>query len=261
MAAMKKIFMVLLGLLAVPAMAWPLLIAAASDLTYSIDDLAAAFRQQAPEAEIKISLGASGNFYAQIKNGAPFEVFLSADMDYPARLAREGAADPATLTPYAVGRLALWSLDPRFDLAQGMAVLRDPRLTRIAIANPDFAPYGRAAKAALEQQHLWEALKPKLVFGDNIAQTVQFIQTGNAQLGIVSLATLYAPRLHGVGSYYPIPEGGRAPIEQGAIVTNRGKANPLAARFVQFLGSATGRALLLRHGYGLPPAQAASRHD
>src|SRR3954470_14142132 len=152
MANMKRLLLLLLAsLLTLPARAAPLLVAAAADLNYCIDDLAAAFRQQAPDAELKVSTGASGNLFAQIRNGAPFEVFLSADMDYPARLAKLGVADGATLTAYARGRIALWSNDPRFDLARGMAVLRDPGVTRIAIANPATAPYGRAAKAALER--------------------------------------------------------------------------------------------------------------
>jgi molybdate transport system substrate-binding protein len=231
----------------------PLLVAAASDLSYCIDELGAAFARQAPQAQLKVSLGASGNFFAQIRNGAPFDVFLSADMGYPAQLARDGAADPTTLAPYALGRIALWSPDPRFDLKQGMPVLKDARLTRIAIANPEFAPYGRAAKAALEAAGVWQAVQPKLVIGENISQTVQFVQTGNAQIGIVSYASVLSPRLKGRGSYYLIPDAGMAPIEQGAVVTAHGKANPMAARFVQFLASPAARAILQRNGFGLPP--------
>lgn len=246
---MKKLILTMLGMLALPAWAAPLMVAAASDLTYTIGELAAAFQKEVPGAEVKTSLGASGNFFAQIKNGAPFDVFLSADMLYPARLAKEGAADASTLTTYAIGRLAVWSLDARFDLKQGMAVFRDARLSRVAIANPDVAPYGSAAKAALQAHGVWDAVSGKLVRGENIAQTAQFIQTGNAQIGIVSYATVLAPRLKGVGSFYLVPEAGLAPIEQGAIVTTRGKANPLAARFMRFLQSPAARAILQRHGF------------
>jgi molybdate transport system substrate-binding protein len=250
---MIKLMLLLTALLALPARAEPLLVAAAADLSYCMDELGAAFRKQAPEAELKVSLGASGNFFAQIRNGAPFDVFLSADMGYPAQLARDGAADPATLAPYALGRIVLWSLDPRFDLKQGMPVLKDARLTRIAIANPAVAPYGRAAKAALEAAGLWQAVQPKLVIGENISQAVQFVQTGNSQIGIVSYASVLSPRLKGSGSYYLIPDAGMAPIEQGAVVTAHGKANPLAARFVQFLASPAAREILQRNGFGLPP--------
>ncbi|HEX9173905.1 MAG TPA: molybdate ABC transporter substrate-binding protein, partial [Telluria sp.] len=133
------------------------------------------------------------------------------------------------------------------------------RITRIAIANPAFAPYGRAARTALERQGLWERVAPRLVIGENIAQATQFVQTGNAQVGIVSLAAVLSKRLRGAGSYYPIPETAAAPIEQGAIVTRRGMANPLAARFVGFLRSARARAILARSGFGLPRGQGSAK--
>lgn len=252
---MKKSLLILLASLAavgLPAAADTLTVAAASDLTYAIDELAAAFAEQVPGAQLKTSVGSSGNFYAQIKNGAPFDVFLSADMKYPAQLAREGAADPATLAPYAVGRIVLWSLDRRFDLSQGMRVLNDARLTRVAIANPDVAPYGRAAQASLMALGFWDTVKPKLVLGENIAQTAQFIQTGNAQVGIVSYATVLAPKVKGTGTYYLIPADGVPPIEQGGIITRQGGANPLAPRFLHFLQSPAARAILLKHGFSLP---------
>lgn len=237
------------------AHAGTLLVAAASDLVYCIGELGAAFSKEVPGAEVKVSTGASGNFFAQIKRGAPFDVFMSADMDYPRRLAREGAADAASLAPYAVGRLAVWTLDARFDVRQGMRVLADRRLARLAIANPDVAPYGRAARDALVRHGLWDALQGKLVIGENVAQAAQFVQTGNAQLGIVSLATVVSPRLKGVGRYYLVPEDGIAPIEQGAIVTRHGRTNPLAARFVRFLQSERAQAILVRGGFALPPSK------
>lgn len=250
---MKKIIVLLLACMwSLPALAAPLLIAAASDLSYCIDDIAAAFKKEAPEAEIKISTGASGNFFAQIRNGAPFDAFLSADVDYPAQLAKLGAADGSTLTRYAVGRLALWSADPKLDVGKGLSVLRDPRVSRIAIANPATAPYGRAARAALERDGLWDAVQPKLVVGENIAQTAQFVQTGNAQVGLISLASLRSPKLAGAGRYVLVPDAGLPPIEQAAIVTKQGADNPLAARFVRFLGSPAARAIFERNGFSIP---------
>jgi len=262
MISMKKLLLlavgtVLAGMFSMPAQARPLLVAAASDLGYCIDELVGAYRKTAPDVEPKVSLGASGNFFAQIRNGAPFEVFLSADMDYPRELGKLGAADGKTLAPYAVGRIALWSLDPRIDPARGLAALvSDARIARVAIANPVTAPYGRAAKAALERDGLWQALQPKLVIGENIAQTAQFVQTGNAQAGIVSFATLHAPKLQGVGRYALVPANGLAPIEQGAIVTRAGAANPHAAGFVRFLSSPEARAILARNGFSLPAGAA-----
>jgi molybdate transport system substrate-binding protein len=250
---MKKLLIILLSTLALSAQAAEqLLVAAASDLTHSVGELGAAFAKEVPGAQVKFTTGASGNLFAQITHGAPFDVFLSADMMYPGKLASEGAADGATLAPYAIGRLALWSVDPRFDLKQGMRVLNDARLTRVAIANPDIAPYGKAARAALQAHGYWDAVKDKLVMGENISQTAQFVQTGNAQLGVVSYATVLAPKMKGVGSYYLVPDTGSAPIEQGAIITRHGKGNPLAPRFMQFLQSPAARAILLRHGFTLP---------
>lgn len=244
-------------MLAMPlAQAKTLLVAAASDLVYCIDELSAAFGKQAPGAEVKVSTGASGNFFAQIKRGAPFDVFMSADMDYPRQLAQEGAADPASLQPYAIGRLAVWTLDARFDPAQGMRLFADARLTRVAIANPDVAPYGRAARAALMHHGVWQPVQGKLVMGDNVAQAAQFVQTGNAQAGIVSLATVLSPRMKGVGRYAVVPQEGLAPLEQGVVVTRQGQANPLAARFVQFLHTPVAREILRRNGFGLPHADA-----
>jgi molybdate transport system substrate-binding protein len=255
MVRMKRLLALVIALLlALPAHAAPLLVAAASDLAYCIDALAAAFTAQSPGAQVKITTGASGNFFAQIQHGAPYDVFMSADTDYPAGLARLGAADGATLAPYATGRLALWTLDPALDLTAGLAVLRAPRVTRVAIANPATAPYGRAAQAALERDGLWRAAAPKLVLGENIAQTVQFVQSGNAQLGIVSLASLSAPQLAGVGHHVLLAQAGLAPIAQAAIVTAHGAANPLAGSFVRFLASPAAQAIFARHGFA-PPQQ------
>ena len=254
MFSMKKLLILLLAwTLAGPALARPLLVAAASDLGYCIDELVAAYRKTALDVEPKVSLGASGNFFAQIRNGAPFEVFLSADMDYPRQLGKLGVADGATLMPYAIGRIALWSLDPQVDPARGLAALvGDARVKRVAIANPVTAPYGRAAKAALERDGLWDKVQPKLVVGENIAQTAQFVQTGNAQVGIISFATLHATKLQGIGRHALLPLTGLAPIEQGAIVTKAGAANPHAAGFVRFLASKEARAILARNGFSLP---------
>ncbi|KQQ88659.1 molybdate ABC transporter substrate-binding protein [Massilia sp. Leaf139] len=255
---MKKLLCFLLAAtLSMPALARPLLVAAASDLGYCIDELVGAYRKTAPDAEPKVSLGASGNFFAQISNGAPFDVFLSADMDYPRQLAKLGAADGATLLPYAIGRIALWSLDPQVDPQRGLAALvADPNVRRLAIANPVTAPYGRAAKAALVRAGLWDEVQAKLVVGENIAQTAQFVQTGNAQIGIVSYATLHATKLKGVGRHALLPATGMAPIEQGAIVTRAGAANPHASGFIRFLASPEARAILARNGFNLPAGAA-----
>jgi molybdate transport system substrate-binding protein len=249
---MKILITLLLAALAGPAMAGQLTVAAASDLAYSMDELGKGFRQREPGVTLKISTGASGSLFAQVKNGAPFDVFMSADMAYPARLAREGAADGATLAHYATGQLALWTGAPGIDPSRGLGVLRDRRIRRIAIANPELAPYGSAAKQALQAAGLWDTLLPRLVIGENVTQAVQFAHTGNAQAALVSMSAIGAPQLRKAGRH-AIVAG--ATVQQGAVVTRRGKSNPLAGRWMAYLKSDAAQAILARHGF-LPPAAA-----
>ena len=226
-------------------------VAAAADLASCIDALNAAFAKSVGGAEVKASIGSSGNFYAQISNGAPFEVFLSADDGYPRALAKAGLADGASLMIYAYGQLVLWSNDPQLDVSAGWRVLNNPKVQRVAIANPDLAPYGRAARAALQQAGLWDAIKPKLVLGENIAQTAQFISTGNAQVGLVGSSHIK----HATPtSVWKVPAALYPRIEQGAIITAKGRANPLAAKYLDFLRSNAGRAIFLQYGFSLPEA-------
>jgi molybdate transport system substrate-binding protein len=214
--------------------------------------LDAAFESQHPGATVKVSTGASGNFFAQIRNGAPFEVFVSADMDFPQKLIEAKLADPATLSHYIDGRLALWTTNPKVDLSKGFGVLATPIVHKIAIANPDLAPYGRAAKAVLEKERLADKVKDKLVVGENISQTLQFVQTGNADAGFVAFSLLKAPSLKGVGRYELLPDGSYPAIAQGAVVTQKGAANPLAAAYVTFLTSPAAQKIFADYGYAAP---------
>jgi molybdate transport system substrate-binding protein len=227
-------------------------VAAAADLASCIEELNAGFARSIGGADVTASIGSSGNFFAQIKNGAPFDVFLSADTFYPRELARAGLADPATLTVYAHGRLVMWTRDPALKLDAGFRILTDPRIRHIAIANPDVAPYGRAAKAALEKAGIWQAVRHKLVFGENVAQTVQFIETGNAQVGFVGSAHINTGGRMSAGHVWVLPADAYPLIEQGAIVTARGRANPAAFKYIAFLRSAAGRAILIKYGFTLP---------
>ncbi len=250
---MKPLLLLLLSLLAGPALAADLLsVAAASDLTYCMDDLAAGFRRESTGVQVKVAVDASGTLFKQMKNGAGYDVFLSADMAYPARLAVEAGAVAASLVPFAIGRVALWTVDPRFDVRQGMRVLTDSRLGRLSIANHEVSPYGRASKAALESHGFWASVKGKLVLGDNVTHAAKLVQAGQADIGIVSMSTLLSPQFKGVGHYYLIPDTGVPPIEHGAVITAHGKGNPAAARFLAYLQSAAGREILHRHGFGLP---------
>ena len=242
------LFLFLLAICGQPTVssaAAPLRIAAASDLATCMPALSAGF-----DGETSVTIGASGNFYAQIRNGAPFDVLMSADTGYPQALAAAGLADGSSMVVYALGQLVLWSADPGLKTAEGLALLTAPAVRRIAIASPEVAPYGRAAKAALQQAGLWERVQSKLVYGENAAQTMQFVESGNAQLGLVSRAHV-KERPNG----WVLPANSYPPLEQGAIVTTLGKRHPDAARYLQFLRSERGRALLSGCGFLLPPGR------
>ncbi|MEC5215594.1 molybdate transport system substrate-binding protein [Actimicrobium sp. GrIS 1.19] len=240
----------LLLLAAVSATAAPALqIAAAADLAICINELNATFAKANGNADVRSSIGSSGNFFAQINNGAPFDVFLSADLDYPRKLAEAGFADASSLTTYAIGRLVLWSSDPTLDLDRGFRVFADARVQHIAIANPELAPYGRAARAALQHASAWDGIASRLVIGDNVAQAAQFIATGNAQVGLVGAAHVSATK---GGRAWIVPPDWYPVIEQGGIVTASGRSNPLAAKYLAFLRSDGGRDILRRYGFALP---------
>jgi len=227
-------------------------VAAASDLTYCLEELNAAFHEKNPGVTFKVSNGSSGNFFEQIRNGAPFDVFLSADMNYPKELAKAGQAEEKSIMQYATGRIVLWSTNSRVDVSKGLEILRDARLVKkIAIANPDHAPYGRAAKAALEHYDIWKAIGDRIVTGENISQTAQFVQTGNADAGIVALSLVMSPKLAKVGTYYLIPIESYPPLEQGGVLTKSGKTNPDARAYMEFLGSDAARRIFDKYGFTL----------
>lgn len=230
----------------------PVAIAAASDLVFCLEALHGEFRRTHPDITLRLSTGSSGNFFAQIKQGAPYDVFLSADLLYPRELIAAGLADEASLTPYAIGRLVVWTTQREIDPANLVAVVGNPRVRKFAIANPTHAPYGRAARQALESYGVWSAATPKLVLGENIAQTAQFIQTGNAEAGIIALSLVLAPNLKSVGRWFLIPAEHHAVLEQGAVLTKRGRARPEANRYLEFLRSPEARAVFERFGFQLP---------
>ena len=224
-----------------------LYIAAASDLATCLPELERLFMQSRDGVKIKSSFGASGNFVAQIRKGAPFEVFMSADQRYPATLIEDGFALADTLTHYATGHIVMWSAQPLPDIQRGLMMLTQPRFRHIAIANPDHAPYGQAAKRALEAAGIWSAIDHKLVRGENIAQALQFVQSGNAEIGIVALSLLKQPAFAGT-RYYEIPQHYYSPIRQYAVVTKRGDGSSLAREFVTFLLTPEAQAVFARFG-------------
>ena len=227
-------------------------IAAASDLVFCMVELNADFNTHHPAVEVKLSTGSSGNFFAQIQRGAPFDVFLSADMRYPSELVKTGHAEARSLMPYAVGRIVLWTVKTNVAVTNGLTVLTSAVVKRFAVANPDHAPYGRAARAALDSSRLWSGLQPKLVTGENVAQAAQFVETGNVDAGIVALSVVSAPKLKNVGVWWLIPEELHAPMHQAAVLTRRGASNVWAQRYMEFLRTRRAREIFERFGFRLP---------
>jgi molybdate transport system substrate-binding protein len=224
-------------------------IAAASDLRFALDEIAAAVRQTKNAPKVEASYGSSGNFFAQIAQGAPFDVFLSADVEYARRLHADGFAEEPFR--YATGRLALVvrrdsGLDPR----QGRDLLLHASSRRVAIANPAHAPYGRAAEAVLSTWGVYDAVKPRLVFGDSVAQAAQFVDSGAADVGLVAHALTSAPasRL----AFAEILLNAHPPLEQTGVILKRTSARNAATRFRDFLTGDEGRAILARFGFSLP---------
>ena len=229
-------------------------IAAAADLAYCLDEMDGVFKQAHPDADLQVASGSSGNFATQIKNGAPFDIFLSADVSFPRGLVQAGLAAGSTLTIYATGKIVLWTMHPEVvDVSKGLGVLRDSGVVKkFALANPDHAPYGHAGKEALEHEKLWDAVQSRLVLGENVAQTTQFVQTGNADAGIVALSLVLSPKLAGVGKWQLIPVADYAPLEQAVVLTKAGAGHPLARAYLEFLRSPEARAIFDRYGFRLP---------
>jgi molybdate transport system substrate-binding protein len=250
---MRHVFLFLLSsALAFPGIARDLRVAAAADLTYCISDINTAFKKANLGINLLVNTASSGNLAARIQNGEAFEVFLSADLVYPRKLAEAGLAERKSLFPYARGQLALWAIDPTLNVTKGLSLLTDPAIAKVSIANPAAAPYGRAARAALEKEAIWNAVRPKLVMRDDIFQAAQLVQAGSADAGIVALSLLKAPALKDVGKYWLIPPGNYPPLEQAAVLTSKGKDNPDAQRYVAFLQSPEAQGIFEKCGY-LPP--------
>jgi molybdate transport system substrate-binding protein len=233
----------------VPVNAGEITIAAASDLTFAFKDVASRFEKQT-SSSVKLSYGSSGNFFSQIQNGAPFDLFFSADIDYPKKLEAAGLAEPGTIYPYATGKLVLWvPTQSKVDLSRGLPVLLDPGINKIAIANPAHAPYGRAAVAAMQHEGTYDKVKGKLVLGENISQTAQFVESGNAEVGFLALSLAVAPVMKNKGRYVEIPSADYPPIIQAAVILKSSHNKDLAQQFLKFLKEPESVALMEHYGF------------
>jgi len=243
---------VFLGLTAASAAAQTLTVAAASDLQSALPAIASRFEKDTGR-KVTLTFGSSGNFFTQIQNGAPFDVFLSADIDYPQRLEASGQAERGSLYEYATGRLVLWTRrDSGIDVRRGLTVLGEEPVRRIAIANPEHAPYGRAAVATLRHEGLYERVQGKFVLGENISQAAQFAQSGAADVGLLALSVALSPALKNSGTYFDIPESWYPPIEQAAVVLTSSRQRDLARRFIDYLKTPESARILQSFGFAVP---------
>jgi len=231
-----------------------LLVAASANTSYLVKEVSDAFEQRTGH-RVRISTGASGSIYSQIINGAPFDLFLSADTEYPRKLEQQGFAKPGTFTVYAVGRLVLWT-----RAASGVDVRRlqmksltGANVRKVALANPRHAPYGQAAIEALRHFGMEPAVKPKLVLGENTSQALHFVSVGAAQVGFLPLSLVLAASAPKDGRYWLIPEEAHSRLEQAAVILKGGRARPaVAAQFLGFMKGSEGKKLLAKYGYSLP---------
>jgi molybdate transport system substrate-binding protein len=242
--------------LARAARAQEIRVAAAADLKFAMQDVAGQFEKQTG-TKVDVTYGSSGNFFSQLQNGAPFDLFFSADIDYPRKLEAAGIAESGTLYEYAIGRIAIWMpADAKVDVASlGWKALLDTSVQKIAIANPEHAPYGRAAVAALQKAGIYEQVRPKLVYGENISQAAQFVQSGNAQAGIVAMSLAVSPGMKD-GKRWEIPADMHPPIEQAAIILKNAANKDAARAFLDFVKSESGHATLAKYGFTFSPATA-----
>lgn len=231
-----KILLAAILLIATIAAADEIRVAAAADLNYAFRDIAARFEKETGH-KVNLIIGSSGNFYSQIQNGAPFDLFFSADIQYPQKLESAGLAEKGSLYRYAVGKIVLWVPNTsKLDINRGLVVLLDPSVHKIAIANPAHAPYGRAAVDALKSEKLYDKLSDRFVLGENVSQAAQFVQSGNADAGILASSLVVAPAMKDAGRYFEIPASEYPPIEQAAIVLASSKNKATARLFIDFLG-------------------------
>ena len=225
------------------------LIAAAADLRFAMDSLIVLFSRENPNITVKATYGSSGNFFEQINNGAPFDLFFSADIDYPRQL-EEQKKTASVIHVYGTGQLVLWSktVDPN---REQMNTLLENAVSKIAIANPAHAPYGKRAVESLNYYHLYDKVKDKLVMGENIAQTAQYAQTGAAEVGIIALSLALSPSMQQTGGHYwLIPPASHQPLEQGFVLLAHSRDNPGATRFADYLSSPEALTILRNFGFG-----------
>ena len=257
MTVRRPILVLLVALICQSCSGQEITIAAAADLQPAMQEMAARFEKETGNT-VKLIYGSSGNFFQQIQNGAPFDIFFSANLDYPRRLEAAGLTVPGSYYQYAKGKIVIWvPRESKIDLSSGMQALLAPSVKKIAIANPQHAPYGQAAVAALQQENVYDKLKDKFVLGENISQTASFVVSGAADAGIIALSLVLSPNMRDKGRYVAIPDGDYPPIEQACVILGRSKNKDTARQFLSFLRTAAAGELLRSYGFDVPAVKAA----
>jgi molybdate transport system substrate-binding protein len=227
-------------------------VAAAADLQFAMQDIATRFEKQTGKT-VKAIYGSSGNFLQQIQNGAPFDVFFAANLDYPKKLESAGLTEPGSYYEYARGKIVIWvPNDSKLDLKPGLKALLDPSVKKIAVANPQHAPYGQAAVAAMQREDIYDKVKDKFVLGENISQTASFVVSGAADVGIVALSLALSPNMKDKGRYVEVAESEYPPIQQACVVIRSSKNKEVAQQFVRFVKTPAIRELLRSYGFAVP---------
>lgn len=227
-------------------------VASAADLSYCIEDMVQVFTNRHPRVSIGVTIGSSGSLFTQIYQGAPIDLFLSGDMEYPRALTTNGLAEASSLVSYAIGSLVLWTARTNLPIAGGLATLTNLAIRRVAMPNPEFAPYGRAAREALQSSGLWNSVEPRLLLAENVSQTAQFVQSGQADAGLLALSIVTSPRLKQSGIWFVVPERSYRPMHHGMVLTKRGQANSAARQFYEFLRGTDARVIFDHHGFRPP---------
>jgi len=239
---------------AAAARAGEITVAAAADLTFVFKEIGARFQKETGNT-IKLSYGSSGNFFSQIKNGAPYDMFFSADVAFPKKLEAAGLTEPGSLYEYATGKLVIWvPSKSKLDINQGLKVLLDPSIGKIAIANPVHAPYGAAAVAALQHEGVYDQVKGKIIQGDNILQTAQFVESGNADVGLIALSLALAGPMKRAGRYFEIPSADYPPVIQAVVILKSARDKDTSEKFLKFLKEPTTVAIMQQYGFAPPGA-------
>jgi molybdate transport system substrate-binding protein len=250
--SMRKALILLLVCLAQFCAAQEITVAAAADLQFAMQDIVNRFQKDTGKT-VKVTYGSSGNFYQQLQNGAPFDLYFSANLDYPKKLETAGLTEPGSYYEYATGKIVLWARhETTLDIGSGLKALTDPGFKKIAIANPEHAPYGQAAVAAMKKEGVYEKISDRLVLGENISQTASFVVSGAADAGVIALSLALSPNMKEKGRYTEVPTDDYPPIKQACVIMKAAKDKATAKAFVDYVRKPATADLLRTYGFAVP---------